>query len=62
MASKRLQDKVIMNEEIELRLGTIKEIGSDLKFEEALFNKLKSKGYDWYDKFRYKIVLEYKKE
>jgi hypothetical protein len=63
MAKKKLQDKVTLNGELSIIPGGfIKDIGSDLNLEHALFEKLREKGYEGYDKFGYKIILEYKKE
>jgi hypothetical protein len=61
MAKKKLQDKVIMNGELSIIPGGfIKEIGSDLNLEYALFEKLRENGYEGYDRFKYKIILEHK--
>jgi hypothetical protein len=62
MAKKKLQDKVTMNGEISFLHGSITDDGSNLRLENFIYNKLKSKGYNTYDRFRYKIVLEHKKE
>jgi hypothetical protein len=63
MAKKNIKNKVIMNGELSIIPGRfIKDSGSDLNLEEVVFDKLRNKGYGAYDKFRYKIILEYKKE
>jgi hypothetical protein len=61
MAKKKLQDKITLNGELSIIPGGfIKDISSNLNLEYVLFEKLRDKGYEGYDKFRYKIILENK--
>lgn len=63
MVKKKLQDKVTLNGELLIIPGRfIKDAGSDLNLDAVVFDKLREKGYEGYDRFRYKIILEYKKE
>ena len=63
MAKKKLQDEVTISGELSIIPGGfIKDIDSDLNLEYVLFQKLREKGYGGYDRFKYKIILERKKE